>query len=275
VFDLPSSNTRQRRKTLNFETIKFGSFQVKKILIAAAAFAAVASTSFAADLPARVPVKAAPLPSPAMSWTGCYLGAGGGYGMWNQDHDTFVAGALVFTGTTGGRGWFGTVQGGCDYQFNENWVVGVFADYDRGSIRGDFNDVTVGAPLVGREKLTWSWAVGGRVGYLISPQFLTYVAGGYTEANFDQINLSTVAGVLTAVYPENSYTGWFIGTGYEYRLPWFSGLTWKTEYRFSDFDSERLARFTPAGALTTVSMDSHKYSQAIRSELVWRFNWWR
>jgi len=248
---------------------------VKKILIAAAALATFASTSFAADLPAHMPVKAGPPPAPVMSWSGCYLGVGGGYGMWNQDHDTFDGAVRVFSGTAGGRGWFGTVQGGCDYQFAESWLVGVFADYDRGNLRGDFNEVTIGASLVGREKLNWAWAAGGRAGYLITPQFLTYVAGGYTEANFDQLNLATFAGVATAFYPENTYNGWFLGTGYEYRLPFFSGLTWKTEYRFSDFDGNRLSRFTPAGALTTVSMDSHKYVQAIRSELVWRFNWWR
>jgi outer membrane immunogenic protein len=248
---------------------------MKRILFAAAALAVLGSTSYAADLPARMPTKAAPPPPVAATWTGCYLGAGGGYGLWNQDHSTVTAGVLDFTGTTGGRGWFGTVQGGCDYQFNENFVIGIFGDYDWSSIHGNINDVTIGAALVGREKLSSSWAVGGRVGYLVNPQLLTYVSGGYTEANFDQINLSTIVGVPSFFYSEHTYTGWFLGTGYEYRLPWFPSLTWKTEYRFSDLGSDNLDRFTVAGVRTATAMDSHKYTQAIRSELVWRFNWWR
>ena len=56
---------------------------MNKILIAAATLAAFATTSYAADLPARMPVKAMPAPV-VQSWTGCYIGAGGGYGMWNQ-----------------------------------------------------------------------------------------------------------------------------------------------------------------------------------------------
>ena len=43
------------------------------------------------------------------------------------------------TVTNGGRGWFGTVQGGCDYQFAGpygNWVIGAFGDYDFSNIHG-------------------------------------------------------------------------------------------------------------------------------------------
>jgi outer membrane immunogenic protein len=248
---------------------------MKRILIAAAAFASLATASYAADLPARMPLKAA-APLPAMTWTGCYVGAGGGYGMWNQDHTTLVSGVPVTPeATAGGRGWFGTVQLGCDYQFNTNWLIGAFGDADWGNIRGDLNDVTTGVTLYGREKQKWSWAAGGRVGYLVYPQLLTYVSGGYTAARFDQVNLATFAGVASGFYPEHTYNGWFIGTGYEYQLSFLPGLAWKTEYRFSDYGTDNLLRYTPAGVLTTASMDSHKYEQVIRSELVWRFNFWR
>jgi outer membrane immunogenic protein len=247
---------------------------MKKLLLAAAALA-FASTSYAADLPARMPAKAPAMAPVAATWTGCYVGAGGGYGLFDQDHSTFpAAGAPFFVGSTGGRGWFGTVQAGCDYQFNENFVVGVFGDYDWSGLRGDFSDVAAGAALVGREKLRSAWAVGGRLGYLVNPQLLTYIAGGYSEADFDQINLAVVGGAPAFFYPEHTYTGWFLGSGYEYRLPWFSGLTWKTEYRFSDFGNDGLTRFTVAGVPTAITTSSHQYVQTIRSELVWRFNFW-
>ena len=78
---------------------------MKKILLAGVACAAiVASPALAADM--RAPVLKAPAPTPYYSWTGCYIGGGGGYGMWNQDvveFDRGVADTVKQTG--GGRGW--------------------------------------------------------------------------------------------------------------------------------------------------------------------------
>ena len=39
-------------------------------------------------------------------------------------------------------------------------------------------------------KLRTSYAVGGRIGWLVTPQLLTYFKGGYTEAQFDRVNFS-------------------------------------------------------------------------------------
>jgi outer membrane immunogenic protein len=243
---------------------------MNKILIAAAALAAFATTSsFAADLPARMPVKAMPA-APVMSWTGCYIGAGGGYGMWNQDHTT-VSLAGVLEGartTTGGRGWFGTVQGGCDYQFDPNWVVGAFVDGNWGSMRGDFQDSFTTA--IGREKENRSYAGGGRLGYVIYPQLLGFVSAGYTNARFQAFN-ATGAG-FTFNYASHNYGGYFIGTGYEYRLAWLPGFTWKTEVRASDYG--RGTTGIGVGGVIISNLQSHKYEQSVRSELVWRFNSW-
>jgi outer membrane immunogenic protein len=100
-------------------------------------------------------------------------------------------------------------------------------------------------------------------------------AAGYTQARFDQINLNSIAVAPVASgtsYGEHTYSGYFIGTGYEYALGWFPGLTWKTEYRFSDFRADDLSRVTTAtGALTGDAIHSHKYTHMVRSELVWRF----
>ena len=35
------------------------------------------------------------------------------------------------------------------------------------------------------EKLRSQWAIGGRIGWLVTPQLLTYFSGGYTEAKFN------------------------------------------------------------------------------------------
>lgn len=253
---------------------------MKTAIIAAAVLAAVAGNALAADIPMRVSPKApAAVPRPVATWTGCYVGVGAGYAMWNQEHRTVDAGGLVASSqiTTGGRGWLGTAQLGCDYQLSESWVIGAFGDYDFASIKGNFIDSNPVADLVGTEKLKWQWAVGGRVGYLIYPQLLGFFSAGYTQAHFDQINLApSGGGTATNFYPSNTYDGWFMGTGYEYRLAWlWPGLTWKTEYRFSDFGRDRLSLMVVGGAPTGLSMDARKYEQVIRSELVFRFDGWR
>jgi outer membrane immunogenic protein len=151
---------------------------MRKVLLKTAALAALmAGEGYGADLP-RAVMKAPPAPLPFTSWTGCYVAGGGGYGFWNEKTSVSQNGVLIGGDvTSGGRGGFGTVGGGCDLQVSGSWVIGVFGDYDFGSISGDVT-VPLGAQLLfGHEKLTSAWAVGGRIGYLITPSILTYVSG--------------------------------------------------------------------------------------------------
>src|SRR5262245_36469611 len=102
-------------------------------------------------------------------------------------------------------------------------------------------DVNIGLQS-GEEHLRHSWAVGGRLGWIVNPQLLTYVAGGYTEATFGDVNyvsnLFPSFGAPTSLQvPGRTYSGWFIGAGTEYALGWFRGLYLKTEYRFADYGS--------------------------------------
>src|ERR1043165_4486799 len=113
---------------------------MKKALLSIALTAGFAGSAFAADLPVKAarPMMAEPV---AYSWTGCYLGAGGGYGMFVQRHRTIDAFGVPVTGgetCAGGKGWFGTVQVGCDYQVAPSWVIGAFADYDFTGLKGNF-----------------------------------------------------------------------------------------------------------------------------------------
>src|SRR5450759_3092032 len=153
---------------------------MKKLAIAITAVAVFTGSAVAADMPVKARY-IAPVVN-ASNWTGCYVGAGGGYGMYNQDisNDTSSFSPVSSSGETltlGGRGWFGTGQVGCDYQFAPQWVIGAFGDYDLSNITGHIIDVD--------EKLASSWAVGGRIGYVLMPNLLTYVSGGYTQARFD------------------------------------------------------------------------------------------
>ncbi|MBR0849941.1 porin family protein [Bradyrhizobium diazoefficiens] len=255
---------------------------MKKLVLALAAAAAMTTSASAADLAAR-PVKAPVVAVPVANWTGCYIGAGGGGAMTNNDHnDVDLVGAFVPAGTaagpnltTGARGWFGTVQGGCDYQFN-NWVVGAFADYDFMDVRGDISaGGTFFASATGRQKQDQQWAVGARAGYLVLPQLLTYVSGGYTQAHWKSTDLFGFGGAApVARIPGATKGGWFIGAGDEYALTSFlPGLFWKTEYRYSEFDRADVTITSPAGVATGFAETQKFREHSVRSELVYRFNW--
>ncbi|KRP91303.1 hypothetical protein AOQ72_32850, partial [Bradyrhizobium yuanmingense] len=208
---------------------------------------------------------------------------GGGYGLWNQENTTFIDGPprtrFSDTSTTGGRGFFGTVQGGCDYQFaaaGAGFVVGAFGDYDFSSLKGVLSPPRFG--IVGEEKMSSAWAGGGRLGWLATPNLLTYFSVGYTESNFDRTDFTInaiPAGVPANVYMDKrTYRGWFIGAGEEYALKVLPGLFWKTEYRFSEFDvGTNPIRDTATGLPIGTSIDSEKWVHAVRSQLVYRFNW--
>jgi len=262
---------------------------MKTLILSAALGVLLTGSAVAADL--RMPVKAPPAPpAPVYNWTGCYLGGGAGYGIFDQEHDTIFVPPVVPPVVpkvdpagpnvdTAGRGWFGTVQVGCDVQFGSflpvlsgSMLFGVFADGDWGSIRGT-NEVS-NTGLFGEEKLNQSWAVGGRLGWLPTDRFLTFVSAGFTDAQVQDINYTTFpAGLVTDRLPEHRMGGWFIGAGYEYNLGWLNGLTWKTEYRYADYGSQTDTIVTVPGGVQAFTSNSHLFVQTLRSELIWRFNW--
>jgi outer membrane immunogenic protein len=271
------------RAALRIEGLK-----MKKIAITLTALAAFTGSAMAADMAPRYTKAPIAAPVAVASWTGCYIGGGGGYGLWNQENTTYDPSTnprtqLSATTTAGGRGYFATVGAGCDYQFSlGTWqmVVGAFGDYDFASIKGNVTEPVF--PSFGYEKLDNQWSVGGRIGALVTPSLLTYFTAGYTQAHFNSYNLlnaSLANGAIGAALPNyiagQTYKGYFLGAGDEYALSFLPGLFWKTEYRFSDLDTRtNPIRVIATGAPTgTFEVDSHKYVHTVRSELVYRFNW--
>src|SRR5690349_2422519 len=96
----------------------------KSLLLSAAYLALAAAPAFAADLPARGPVKAPAYIPPAFSWTGCYIGV-------------HVGGAFVADSGSDNAGFLGGAQLGCNYQFAPNFALGIEGDFSGSSLKED------------------------------------------------------------------------------------------------------------------------------------------
>ena len=192
-------------------------------------------------------------PVAAANWTGFWISGGFGYGLAQFQHsENNIAApfALVSAGQdAGAKGWLGKVGLGYDYQFAGpwgNWVVGVFGDTDWSNIRGNYsiNTATVPGALLGASQMQgrfdndYSWAVGGRLGYVALPGLLTYFNAGYTESHYKGTNLIDItapAAPLATGVSIGGFTrkGYFLGGGTEYAVSQIPGLFWKNEVRFS------------------------------------------
>ena len=117
---------------------------MKKLILGSVALTAlaVASPAVAADLPARMPVKAPVLPPIAYTWTGCYVGGNVGYGWGKREIDRFDGrdrgSSEGLDYSFNGHGVVGGGQLGCNWQ-SSNWVWGLEGDIQATGIRSRNN----------------------------------------------------------------------------------------------------------------------------------------
>ena len=152
----------------------------------------------------------------------------------------------------------------------------------------------IGGVSIGQTKQDWAWAVGGRVGYLVSPSFLSYFNAGSTEAHLKAIDFygrnNDNGGLYQGLQlPGQTVSGFFIGSGFEYALDVLPGLFVKTEGRASVFNRKDAVPFCAAAGTSCVApgvansnwfnfdagnTDSRRLvTYAAKTELVYRFNW--
>jgi outer membrane immunogenic protein len=202
---------------------------MKKLLLIATAlvaFAAVGSAR-AADLPAA-PVYKAPVMAPVVyDWTGFYVGGNVGYS-WADWDSTNVGGTFTFPGTPTAfsstaspkvDGFLGGVQGGYNWQFNRNWVVGIEGDFNwsgerasdsssfslsapSGIVRGICDahppcTLTVTGTTTNDWKLPWFATLRGRLGYVPESTWLVYGTGGLAVGEMGFGTSSTTTATIT------------------------------------------------------------------------------
>jgi outer membrane immunogenic protein len=263
---------------------------MRKTIVASMTCLAMASgAALAADLPPAPPVYRAPavVPPPAFTWSGCYVDAGAGYGMWNQTANSETSPGLVPTTqstTFGGRGPYGQAGAGCDYQVVPSILIGAFGDYSLMSIKGQYTSFANAAAIAetGQEKQTGMWAAGARIGYIPTPNFMTYINGGWTGTKFKEIDMAgTVAGVAAVPMSiaSTTYNGWFLGGGAEtslggiFGLP--SGLFLRSEYRYTYYSAKDVPTYITATGVPTGFADHvQKYDQMLTTAVIYKFNWW-
>jgi outer membrane immunogenic protein len=229
---------------------------MKKLLLGAAAFIAFAAPAIAADLPARTYTKAPAYTAPQVvyNWTGFYIGGnvGGAF-----------AGGNGLEGS-GGR-FMGGVQGGADYQFANNWVIGAEAQYDWLS-NNNGGGVTFPAGTNVTENSNQIGSVTGRLGYAWGPTLL-YAKGGYAWRDNNNIGV-TLAGIPQSFSTDGGHKdGYTVGAGLEYMFaPNWSA---KLEYQYYNFGS---TTFT-GGPPEIVGARFRDEEHTVKAGLNYRFGW--
>lgn len=259
---------------------------MKKLIAVTFALAALNGAALAADLPIAAPAPSykAPAvvpPMPVYSWTGFYLNAGAGYGIWQADDTTTTAAGANFgnVNSMGGKGIVGTAGGGFDYQFglnlgawNPQFVVGAFGDYDFESLKGSINDTANN--FSGTIKATDSWHAGARLGLVPFPQLLAYTNGGVTGIRFGGASMVTGAGAPTGDSTGAfSKIGWFLGGGTETSLSPLlpRGFSLRTEYRYDYYNTVDVPETGPGGALVS-TIHFKPTVETLTTSLVYKFN---
>jgi outer membrane immunogenic protein len=226
---------------------------MKRFLLGAAALLALAAPAAAADVPARTYTKAPAYTPPQViyNWTGFYIGGhvGGAF----AGDNTFQSSDARF---------LGGVQGGFDYQFASNWVVGIEAQY---SWLPSNNGVLFPAGTLVTSNTDQLGSVTGRFGYTWGPALL-YAKGGYAWRN-NNFGVS-VGGVPTAVTTTgNNKDGYTVGAGLEYLFaPNWSA---KAEYQYYNFGSTTVT----AAPADVVGVRGREDEHTVKVGVNYRFGW--
>lgn len=194
------------------------------------------------------------IPPVTSSWTGAYIGVGGGYGVAKNTLElsdrSSEPGSIFSAGIPFGHdGGILFATAGYDYQISPRFVIGAFGDADYSHLKQSNSlsfaideDAEIRAGT--KTQLKNMLMVGGRIGYLARPDTLLFVSGGYANVEADDTNLAlgisvegeTVAGGGTTLISGRRLSGGFIGGGIETRLN--DSLSLKAEYRYIDLGSE-------------------------------------
>ena len=216
----------------------------------------VAPGASAADIPVRIPAKAASY-VPTYNWTGAYLGVSLG-GRWATNDSTAISigGAAPLAATASNSTKTSTFRAGgylgYNWQVARLWVVGIEGDIAWGN-GNKTNAGALGVPFNGADSNQtndlWDSSLRGRAGFLLAPTWLFYGTGGVAWQSMQATANCSVAtcGALGGIQQNSTTrTGWTVGGGIEATV-WGNWLA-RAEYRYADYGTWRSTYFTGAAA---------------------------
>jgi outer membrane immunogenic protein len=268
---------------------------MKKLVLGCFSLAALTAADFAtaADLGARMPLKAPPLP-PAFSWSGCYVGGYAGGGWSNSDGATFTDQGQNGLGAAGstrvppfmsysggaaaalvvpphswnddlGASFIGGGTLGCNWQpVGSPFVLGVEGEFGYMHLRGGaFDPRTVGVvptqtaleDLGSARVGDWDGLVTGRLGYAFD-RVLVYAKGG---AAFVPTRASVVDSCQNTAGPCGN---WLISTGDSHTantwtvgggIEWAFAPNWSVKGEYMYIAANENSGFQTCGPVTTPS----------------------
>jgi outer membrane immunogenic protein len=191
---------------------------MKRQLMATVSCLALTGAASAADIPARMPVKAPP-PAVVQLWAGPYIGVNGG-AVWHRTETdtTTILGTSYDSARTQATG--GTFGGQVGYNWqSQNFVYGLEADANWISAKKSHQQDATGPGftflLVHTTKLTWLATARARGGIAFG-RTLVYGTGGLAvggvERHWNMVSPSCCDGVTS----NKTRTGWTAGGGIEH-----------------------------------------------------------
>jgi outer membrane immunogenic protein len=237
-------------------------YQMKKLLLATAALAMMATAASAADLPQRQVAPAPYVPvAPAFTWTGFYLGLNAGYAFASSDKinwaDTGPAGGSIKASRDG---FIGGAQAGYNWQFGQ-MVVGAETDIQYTDLKKRGNDGFGGTARVDTNYLG---TVRARLGFVPMDRALLYVTGGLAYGDTKLEAFNTLVGGASK---RDTNVGWTLGAGVEYAIT--NNITTKLEYLYYDLGSSKL-NYSNAN-LDAASYKTENRGSIVRAGLNYKF----
>ena len=188
------------------------------LLAACALLALLGGRAFAADMPVKAPALVA---APVWTWTGCYVGANGGFG-WGRD-------SLSSGGADEGQpkfdGWLAGGQVGCNYQV-ASWVLGAEGMFDFARLTGSTVD-PANPDAISSTKIDRLATLTARLGYAFD-RSLIYVKGGVAWERSQRSIVQPPPFAFSQFTGHNWKAGAVVGGGFEYALT--QALSVKAEF---------------------------------------------
>jgi outer membrane immunogenic protein len=277
VVGLPRVDLRVAARSIQYileAIMKISKFVLVSAALATSALLGVSAVS-AADLPARTYTKAPVAVAPVYSWTGCYIGIEGG-GVWGRsqhyaaDPADIAAGVFGFPQTGGIDPSGGIVGGtlGCNYQFSNNFVVGIEGD---GSWTNNSASANFIAPFKATDVATtnqgWIATYRGRIGYAWD-RLLLYATGGGASTN---IGVNLCDPVFGCISSSQTRSGWAAGAGIEYAF--WQNFSVKLEYLHLDFGRTNFGQLVPSPGFTFLARNVSLNNDIVRVGLNYKFGW--